>query len=134
MKFALILGCCISFSLLTTACTTTSQTTAMQRDLYLEQFIGQSSQYIQANLDLTRLGYQQVQSASVTPNRITYTVIRPIAIPLSIPQSIAGSQPGAVPIQVNSNPERYDVHLQCIIVFTLENQIAKSVHYTGRTC
>ncbi|MEG0828003.1 MAG: hypothetical protein RSG93_06470, partial [Acinetobacter sp.] len=105
-----------------------------QRDLYLEQFIGQSSQYIQANLDLTRLGYQQVQSASVTPNRITYTVIRPIAIPLSIPQSIAGSQPGAVPIQVNSNPERYDVHLQCIIVFTLENQIAKSVHYTGRTC
>ena len=134
MKFALILGCCISFSLLTTACTTTSQTTAMQRDLYLEQFSGQSSQYIQANLDLTRLGYQQVQSASVTPNRITYTVIRPIAIPLSIPQSIAGSQPGAVPIQVNSNPERYDVHLQCIIVFTLENQIAKSVHYTGRTC
>ena len=134
MKFALILGCCISFSLLTTACTTTSQTTAMQRDLYLEQFIGQSSQYIQANLDLTRLGYQQVQSATVTPNRITYTVIRPIAIPLSIPQSIAGSQPGAVPIQVNSNPERYDVHLQCIIVFTLENQIAKSVHYTGRTC
>ena len=134
MKFALILGCCISFSLLTTACTTTSQTTAMQRDLYLEQFIGQSSRYIQANLDLTRLGYQQVQSASVTPNRITYTVIRPIAIPLSIPQSIAGSQPGAVPIQVNSNPERYDVHLQCIIVFTLENQIAKSVHYTGRTC
>lgn len=134
MKFALILGCCISFSLLTTACTTTSQTTAMQRDLYLEQFIGQSSQQIQANLDLTRLGYQQVQSASVTPNRITYTVIRPIAIPLSIPQSIAGSQPGAVPIQVNSNPERYDVHLQCIIVFTLENQIAKSVHYTGRTC
>lgn len=134
MKFALILGCCISFSLLTTACTTTSQTTAMQRDLYLEQFIGQSSQYIQANLDLTRLGYQQVQSTTVTPNRITYTVIRPIAIPLSIPQSIAGSQPGAVPIQVNSNPERYDVHLQCIIVFTLENQIAKSVHYTGRTC
>mgnify|MGYP006998910800 FL=1 len=134
MKFALILGCCISFSLLTTACTTTSQTTAMQRDLYLEQFIGQSSQYTQANLDLTRLGYQQVQSAIVTPNRITYTVIRPIAIPLSIPQSIAGSQPGAVPIQVNSNPERYDVHLQCIIVFTLENQIAKSVHYTGRTC
>lgn len=134
MKFALILGCCISFSLLTTACTTTSQTTAMQRDLYLEQFIGQSSQYIQANLDLTRLGYQQVQSASVTPNRITYKVIRPIAIPLSIPQSIAGSQPGAVPIQVNSNPERYDVHLQCIIIFTLENQIAKSVHYTGRTC
>mgnify|MGYP003603208760 FL=1 len=134
MKFALILGCCISFSLLTTACTTTSQTTAMQRDLYLEQFIGQSSQQIQANLDLTRLGYQQVQSATVTPNRITYTVIRPIAIPLSIPQSIAGSQPGAVPIQVNSNPERYDVHLQCIIVFTLENQIAKSVHYTGRTC
>ena len=134
MKFALILGCCISFSLLTTACTTTSQTTAMQRDLYLEQFIGQSSQQIQANLDLTRLGYQQVQSATVTPNRITYTVIRPIAIPLSIPQSIAGSQPGAVPIQVNSNPERYDVHLQCMIVFTLENQIAKSVHYTGRTC
>lgn len=134
MKFALILGCCISFSLLTTACTTTSQTTAMQRDLYLEQFIGQSSQQIQANLDLTRLGYQQIQSATVTPNRITYTVIRPIAIPLSIPQSIAGSQPGAVPIQVNSNPERYDVHLQCMIVFTLENQIAKSVHYTGRTC
>ena len=134
MKFALILGCCISFSLLTTACTTTSQTTAMQRDLSLEQFIGQSSQQIQANLDLTRLGYQQIQSATVTPNRITYTVIRPIAIPLSIPQSIAGSQPGAVPIQVNSNPERYDVHLQCIIVFTLENQIAKSVHYTGRTC
>lgn len=133
MKFTLILGCCTAFSLLN-ACTTTSTTTAMQRDAYLQQFIGQSSQSIQANLDLSSIGYQQVLSPTVDDQTLTYTVIRPITIPMPMAQNPADIDSGAVPIQITPRAQSYDVNLQCKIVFRLEQNIAKSVHYTGRTC
>ena len=133
MKFTLILGCCTAFSLLT-ACTTTSTTTAMQRDTYLQQFIGQTSQSIQANLDLSSIGYQQVLSPAVDAQTLTYTVIRPITIPMPMAQNPADIDSGAVPIQITPRAQSYDVNLQCKIIFRLEQNIAKSVHYTGRTC
>ncbi|WP_425915901.1 hypothetical protein [Acinetobacter sp. TSRC1-2] len=133
MKFTLILGCCTAFGLLT-ACTTTSTTTAMQRDAYLQQFIGQSSQTIQANLDLGSIGYQQVLSPTVDDQTLTYTVIRPITIPVPMAQNPADIDSGAIPIQITPRAQSYDVNLQCKIVYHLEQNIAKSVHYTGRTC
>ena len=133
MKFTLILGCCTAFSLLN-ACTTTSTTTAMQRDTYLQQFIGQTSQSIQANLDLSSIGYQQVLSPAVDAHTLTYTVIRPISIPMPMAQNPADIDSGAVPIQITPRAQSYDVNLQCKIVYRLENNIAKSVHYRGRTC
>ena len=133
MKFTLILGCCTAFSLLN-ACTTTSTTTAMQRDTYLQQFIGQSSQSIQANLDLSSIGYQQVLSPTVDTQTLTYTVIRPISIPMPMAQNPADIDSGAVPIQITPRAQSYDVNLQCKIIYRLEQNIAKSVHYTGRTC
>ncbi|MGB8696104.1 hypothetical protein [Acinetobacter sp.] len=136
MKFTLILGCCTAFGLVT-ACTTTpttTTTTTMQRDAYLQQFIGQSSQAIQANLDLGSIGYQQVLSPTVNDQTLTYTVIRPMTIPVPMAQNPADIDSGAIPIQITPRAQSYDVNLQCKIVYYLEQNIAKSVHYTGRTC
>ncbi|TCH65051.1 hypothetical protein [Acinetobacter sp. ANC 4862] len=126
-------------SLLTTlcllyGCATSPTTTAQQRDTYLQQFIGQSSQIIQTKLDLRQLGYQQVLSPSLDNQTLTYTVIRPITIPMPMAQNPADIDSGAIPIQITPRAQSYDVNLQCKIVYRLENNIAKSVHYTGRTC
>lgn len=133
MKFTLILGCCTAFGLVT-ACTTTPTTTPMQRDAYLQQFIGQSSQAIQAKLDLGSIGYQQVLSPTVNDQTLTYTVIRPMTIPVPMAKNPADIDSGAIPIQIAPRAQSYDVNLQCKIVYYLEQNIAKSVHYTGRTC
>lgn len=130
MKFTLILGCCTAFGLVT-ACTTTP---TIQRDAYLQQFIGQSSQAIQANLDLGSIGYQQVLSPTVNDQTLTYTVIRPMTIPVPMVQNPADIDSGAIPIQITPRAQSYDVNLQCKIIFRLENNMAKSVYYTGRTC
>jgi len=115
-------------------CTTSAVTTAQQRDAYLQQFIGQSSQQIQAKLDLSSIGYQQVLSPSIDDQTLTYTVIRPITIPMPMAQNPADIDSGTVPIQIPPRAQSYDVNLQCKIVYRLENNIAKSVYYTGRTC
>ncbi|MDD2947129.1 MAG: hypothetical protein PHG15_15440, partial [Acinetobacter sp.] len=121
------------FSLLT-ACTTTSTTTAMQRDAYLQQFIGQTSQSIQAKLDLTRIGYQLVLAPVANDQTLTYTVIRPVTIPVPMAQNPADINAGHIPIQVTPRAQSYDVNLQCKIIYRLEHNIATSVHYTGHTC
>ena len=133
MKFTLILGCCTVFSLLT-ACTTTSTTTAMQRDAYLQQFIGQTSQSIQAKLDLNSIGYQQVLAPVANDQTLTYTVIRPVTIPVPMAQNPADIDAGHIPIQVTPRAQSYDINLQCKIIYRLEHNIATSVHYTGHTC
>ena len=115
-------------------CATSPITTAQQREAYLGQFIGQTSQSIQANLDLSSIDYQQVQSPSLDNQTLTYTVIRPITIPAPMAQNPADIDSGAVPIQITPRAQSYDVNLQCKIIFRLENNIAKSVHYSGRTC
>ncbi|NNH78176.1 hypothetical protein HLH17_10950 [Acinetobacter sp. ANC 5380] len=115
-------------------CATSPMTTAQQRDAYLQQFIGQSSQSIQAKLDLSSIGYQQVLSPAVDAQTLTYTVIRPITIPMPMAQNPADIDSGAVPIQITPRAQSYDVNLQCKIVYRLEQNIAKSVYYTGRTC
>ena len=115
-------------------CATSPTTTAQQRDAYLQQFIGQTSQSIQAKLDLSSIGYQQVLSPAVDAHTLTYTVIRPITIPMPMAQNPADIDSGAVPIQITPRAQSYDLNLQCKIVYRVEQNIAKSVHYTGRTC
>ncbi|MCO8094647.1 hypothetical protein [Acinetobacter lwoffii] len=131
MKFTLILACCTALGLLS-ACSTTSSTTA-QRDAYLQQFIGQSSQLIDQTLDLKRLGYQQVSGPERSAKQLSYVVQRPVAIPLPVAQFPAAG--GAVPIPVPVSPSGgYDVNLQCKITFLLKDNIATAVRTTGRTC
>ncbi|WP_180071904.1 hypothetical protein [Acinetobacter sp. YH12200] len=132
MKFTLILVYCTALSLLS-ACSTTSSTTAAQRDTYLQQFIGQSSQLIDQTLDLKRLGYQQVSGPELSAQQLSYVVQRPVAIPLPVAQFPAAG--GAVPIPVPVSPSGgYDVNLQCKITFLLKDNIATAVRTTGRTC
>ena len=132
MKFTLILVCCTALGLLG-ACTTTSSTTA-QRDAYLQQFIGQSSQLIDQTLDLKRLGYQQISEPERSAKQLSYVVQRPITIPLPVAQFPATGT-GTVPIPVSVSPAGgYDVKLQCKITFLLKDNIATAVRTTGRTC
>ena len=109
-------------------------TTAQQRDAYLQQFIGQSSQTIQKQLDLSQLGYQHVQPPILQDHTLTYTVIRPISIPIPLAQNPLSIATGAIPIPVTPSAQSYDAHLACKIIFRLQDNIAKSVYYTGRTC
>jgi hypothetical protein len=133
MKFTLILVCCTALSLLS-ACSTTSSTTAAQRDAYLQQFIGQSSQLIDQTLDLKRLGYQQISGPERSAKQLSYVVQRPITIPLPVAQFPATGT-GTVPIPVSVSPAGgYDVKLQCKITFLLKDNIATAVRTTGRTC
>lgn len=129
MSFLHIIALFVTLGLLS-GCTTYSTTSIEQRDAYLQKFLGESSQHIQANLHLSELGYQQVHPPIVDSNSITYTVMRPVTIPVPMAQT----GPGAVPIQVTPRAESYDVNLQCKIIYRLEHNIAKSVYYTGRTC
>ncbi len=132
MKFTLILACCTALGLLS-ACSTTSSTTA-QRDAYLQQFIGQSSQLIDQTLDLKRLGYQQISGPGRSAKQLSYVVQRPISIPLPVAQFPATGT-GTVPIPVSVSPAGgYDVKLQCKITFLLKDNIATAVRTTGRTC
>ena len=120
--------------LLLSACTNTPTLSQAERDAYLQQYIGQSSQTIYANLDLSKLGYQQVNEPVLSAGQLVYIVQRPVALPLSVAQHpVAGT--GTVPIPVTHSPSRgYDVNLQCKIVFELKDNIAQAVKYTGRTC
>ena|SRR5690606_3050216 len=122
----------VSLSLLSivigmTGCTHSPTTTPTEREAYLQQFIGQSSQFIDQNLDLKRLGYQQVSGPKLSANQLSYVVQRPISIPLPSAES------GPVPIPI-SPADSYDIDLQCKITFLLKNNIATAVRTSGRTC
>lgn len=135
MKYTLFLNSvltCVAIGL--SACQSTSKTPQIDRDTYLQQFIGQSSQSIRSRLNLKQLGYQQVSNATINNNELIYTVQRPLAIPLPVAQfPVVGT--GAVPIPLNNSAaNRYDYNLVCTIRFKLKNNIAQSVQYTGRTC
>ena len=78
----------LAFSL--SACVTTPSSTRAERDAYLAQFVGQSSQQIRQQLDLSLLGYEQVSSPQISPQALTYTVIRPISIPIPVSNAQIG--------------------------------------------
>lgn len=113
-----------------TACHTLT-TNQFDRELYLQSFIGQSSQFIYSHLDLTKIGYQSNSEPTLTSHQLSYSIQRQLMIPISVAQfPTAGI--GSVPIP--STSQSYDVELQCRIVFQLKDNIATSVTSTGRTC
>ena len=120
--------------ILVSACAHTPMLSQADRDAYLEQFIGLSSERIYANLDLGKLGYTQTSEPKLTPSELIYIVQRPVTIPLSVAQfPLSGS--GTVPIPITTTTSQgYDAHLECQIRFQLKNNIAESLKYSGRTC
>ena len=116
------------------ACTSPLSSSQIDREAYLQSFIGQSSELIDQNLDLKRLGYQQISEPHLSEQQLSYIVQRPLTIPLPIAQFPAAGT-GAVPIPTNISPVTgYDVNLQCKISFLLKDNIATAVRTTGRTC
>ena len=134
MKFLSLCGLGVSLLLLH-GCVLSPSMNAMQREAYLQQFIGKSSADIRAQLDLSRIGYQQVSPPVLSPSGLTYTAVRAISIPVPMAQNPAlGMGAGtAVPVP-GAAAQSYDVHLHCRISFRLERNIAKDVQLTGRTC
>ena len=116
-----------------TACSTTT-TSQFDRELYLQSFLGKSSEYIYNNLDLTKMGYQPRQAPVLDQQQLVYRIERTLMIPMPMSQPTMTST-GVIPIPVSANTTQgYDASLQCQIVFLLKNNIAQSVTYTGRTC
>lgn len=115
-------------------CAQTPTISQTDREAYLQQFIGQSSQYIDRNLDPKRLGYQQISEPELSSQQLSYVVERPVTVPLPIAQFPAAGT-GTVPVPVTVSPASgYDVNLQCKITFLLKDNIATSVSLSGRTC
>ncbi|MGE8541015.1 hypothetical protein [Acinetobacter sp. ANC 3813] len=116
-------------------CMSSPVMSSSQREAYLQQFVGMSSNQIRNALDLGRIGYQQVSEPVLSGSALTYTASRAISIPVPMAQNPAmGVGAGsAVPIP-STAADRYDVNLNCVIRFQLEHNIAKAVYLTGRTC
>ncbi|MBK0062727.1 MULTISPECIES: hypothetical protein [unclassified Acinetobacter] len=114
-------------------CVTSTSSKVNLQD-YLQQFIGQSAQQIQQNLDLKSLGYQVLDQPSITEKQLTYTILRPMNIPTPIVSNvdIGGN---AIPLQLgNYSANSYDVNFNCKIIFNLNHQIAESIQYQGKAC
>lgn len=108
-------------------CTTTT-TTQRDRDGHLQQFLGQTTQHIRQNLDLKQLGYYDVSEVMVRDHQLIYRIQRPVTIPTPTAIGI-----GAVPLPLDSS-SKYDISITCEIIYHIQNNIAQSVSYTGRTC
>jgi len=135
MRFSYLqLSLGILASVLIAGCAHSPNMGQSDREAYLQQFVGQSSQLIDQTLDLKRLGYQQISEPERSAKQLSYVVQRPITIPLPVAQFPATGT-GTVPIPVSVSPAGgYDVKLQCKITFLLKDNIATAVRTTGRTC
>ena len=116
------------------ACSSHPPQSVISRDVYLQQFVGQSSAYVLSHLQLSQIGYQQVGTVEQTKQALRYQVIRPVRIPIPTAQHPT-SRIGAVPLNMGiPSHESYDLPLSCYIIFHLEHNIATSVSYSGRYC
>ena len=116
------------------ACSSHPPQSVRSRDVYLQQFVGQSSAYVLSHLQLSQIGYQQVGTVEQTKQALRYQVIRPVRIPIPTAQHPT-TRIGAVPLNMGiPSHESYDLALSCYIIFHLEHNIATSVSYSGRNC
>lgn len=116
------------------ACSSHPPQSVISRDVYLQQFVGQSSAYVLSHLQLSQIGYQQVGTVEQTKQALLYQVIRPVRIPIPTAQHPT-TRIGAVPLNMGiPSHESYDLALSCYIIFHLEHNIATSVSYSGRYC
>lgn len=109
-----------------TGCTTLSNNINTER--YLAQFIGQSSQNIQRNINFSTLGMSQNTQAIEQNQQLIYQIQRPMSIPIPMGHKVLDGK-------IANQSEYYDVNLNCQIIFQLNPEsIAESVRYTGRAC
>ena len=128
-------GSVVVFSaILLSACATTSTMTSYERHRYIASFIGQSSETIRTQLNLSQLGYQNINPAELHPDRLSYRVARPVSIPLPMADNPAMGLGSGAAVPIPSGTHSYDVELSCLIEFKLKNNIATDVQFTGRTC
>ena len=125
-------GFMASIAMIISACQSPSNTQAIDKDAYLQQFIGQSSQNIRSRLNLKQLGYQTFDPPIFKDNQLTYNVQRQMTASLRKTRfPIAGTIP--IPLQTNT-PYNTDANAICTIQFQFQNNIAKSVSYQGPAC
>lgn len=115
-------------------CTTAPTSSIAERERYLESFIGKSSQTIQSQLNLSKIGYQYAYPAELSADYLSYRVARPISIPLPMADNPAMGLGGGSAVPIPTGNSRYDVNLTCLIQFRLKDNIATAVRLTGRTC
>ena len=122
------------FALSLVACSSNPPHSTLNRDAYLQQFIGQSSQYILTHLQLSQIDYQQVGTVEQTKRALRYQVIRPVRIPIPMAQHPTTGI-GAVPLNMGiPSHESYDVALTCDLYFRLQQGIATAVYVSGQRC
>ncbi|MDM1718792.1 hypothetical protein [Acinetobacter towneri] len=116
------------------ACSSHPSQSVISRDVYLQQFVGQSSQYILTHLQLSQIGYQQLGTAQATPQLLHYRIIRPVRVPIPMAQHPTTGI-GAVPLNIGiPSHESYDVALTCDLYFRLQQGIATAVYVSGQRC
>ena len=116
------------------ACSSHPPQSVISRDVYLQQFVGQSSAYVLSHLQLSQIGYQQVGTVEQTKRALRYQVIRPVRIPIPMAQHPTTGI-GAVPLNMGiPSHESYDVALTCDLYFRLQQGIATAVYVSGQRC
>ena len=116
------------------ACSSHPSQSVISRDVYLQQFVGQSSTYILSHLQLSQIDYQQVGTVEQTKRALRYQVIRPVRIPIPMAQHPTTGI-GAVPLNMGiPSHESYDVALTCDLYFRLQQGIATAVYVSGQRC
>jgi len=123
----------LGFTGLLTACTTTYQAQP-NLDTYLEQFIGQSAEQIKAKINLPALGYELKGSPVQTTNQLSYTILRPLAVPIPSRLQSVGTGGAVIAPPTSLGANSYEIDMYCQISFILQNNIAKDVQYRGRSC
>lgn len=99
------------------ACSSHPPQSVISRDVYLQQFVGQSSAYVLSHLQLSQIGYQQVGTVEQTKQALRYQVIRPVRIPIPTAQHPT-TRIGAVPLNMGiPSHESYDLALSSILFF-----------------
>ena len=117
-----------------TACATTNSIKSRQLVQQLQQYIGQSAESINKDLDLTALGFKTSKPPVQTEKRLSYTVLRTVELPLGTP-AIQQSVSIGTPVRLATAPgPGYQVKMPCQIHSQLEQGIAQSVQYSGRAC
>lgn len=103
---------------------------------YLDQFIGQSSENLQQNLNLQQFGFQSSKNPYSKSNQhLTYKIDRPMTIPIPTFTGGLGGGSGTAPIvQHGSLTNTYNLDMPCYIVFQLENNVIRQWSYKGKAC
>lgn len=108
----------------------------MNLNEYLQQFIGATSTEIQNNLDFKSLGYRISKDVEVSPQKLSYTILRPLHLPMPGGNTTIAPNAMGVPViryDTTATPS-YDIHFNCKVTFILNHGIAQSIEYVGKAC